>query len=46
MYPDAEQCNDNNRITIFMVTYSSAASEYGNVSIKLNNGQNENAYTN
>jgi len=31
--------NEKNRITIFMVTHSPAASAYGNVSIRLNNGQ-------
>ena len=30
--------NEKNKITIFMVTHSPAASAYGNVSIKLNDG--------
>ena len=34
--------NENNRITIFLVTHSPAASAYGNVAIRLNNGQIEN----
>jgi putative ABC transport system ATP-binding protein len=34
--------NEKNRITIFMVTHSPAASKYGNVSIKLNDGRIEN----
>ena len=34
--------NEKNRITIFMVTHSPVASAYGNVAIRLNNGQIEN----
>lgn len=34
--------NEKSRITIFMVTHSPAASAYGNISIKLNDGRIEN----
>ena len=34
--------NEKNKITIFMVTHSPAASQYGNVAIKLKDGQVEN----
>jgi putative ABC transport system ATP-binding protein len=37
-----KKINTEDQITILMVTHSPAASEYGNVSIKLNNGQIEN----
>jgi putative ABC transport system ATP-binding protein len=36
-----KKINTEDQITILMVTHSPAASEYGNVSIKLNNGQIE-----
>jgi putative ABC transport system ATP-binding protein len=34
-----KEINDMNRITIFMVTHSPAASEYGNMAIRLHNGR-------
>ena len=37
-----KKINTEDQITILMVTHSPGASEYGNVSIKLNNGQIEN----